>query len=69
VLAVTAIAAPIMLGVPNLSDPVALTDAFDRFTFWGLQIRGAFWAVVFLAGVGALAVLPPDRSRSERLEA
>jgi len=68
VLATTAIAAPIMLGVPNLTDSAALTDAFNRFAFWGLQIRGAFWAVVFLAGVGALAVLPQARTRSERLE-
>jgi hypothetical protein len=68
VMATTAIAAPIMLGVPNLADPAALTDAFNRFAFWGLQIRGAFWAVVLLAGVAALAVLPRARTRSERLE-
>lgn len=68
VLVTTAIAAPIMLGVPNLSDPAELTDAFGRFTFWGLQIRGAFWATVFLAGVAALAVLPRARTRGERLE-
>ena len=58
VMATTAIAAPIMLGVPNLGDQTALTDAFNGFTLWGLQIRGAFWAVVLLASVGALAVLP-----------
>ncbi|WP_156401960.1 hypothetical protein [Agromyces sp. Soil535] len=58
VMATTAIAAPIMLSVPNLDDPAAVSDAFNRFTLWGLQIRGAFWAIVFLAGVWALAVLP-----------
>jgi hypothetical protein len=68
VMATTAIAAPIMLSVPNLGDPAALADAFNRFTLWGLQIRGPFWALVFLAGVGALAVLPRARTRSERLE-
>jgi hypothetical protein len=68
VLATTAIAAPIMLGVPNLGDPAALTDAFNGFTLWGLQVRGALWAVVFLASVGALAVLPRIRTSSERLE-
>src|ERR687898_792877 len=31
VMATTVIAAPIMLNVPNLEDPAALADAFDRF--------------------------------------
>jgi hypothetical protein len=66
VMATTAVAAPIMLSVPDLGDPAALTDAFDRFSLWGLQVRGAFWALVFLTSVGALAVLPRGTSAHER---
>lgn len=58
VMATTAIAAPIMLNVGNLGDDtVALQQAFDQFTLWGVQVRGGFFAVAFLASVWALAAL------------
>jgi hypothetical protein len=58
VIATTMKAAPIMLGVPDLDDAVALQTAFDQFTLWGLYIRGAFGALTLLASVWALAVYP-----------
>jgi hypothetical protein len=60
VMVTTAVAAPVMLSLPNLDDRDAVADAFERFTLWGLQIRGAFWAVVLLASVWALAVFSRD---------
>jgi hypothetical protein len=60
VIATTIKAAPIMLGVPDLgTDSVALQNAFDEFTLWGLYIRGAFATLAFVASVWALAVYPP----------
>jgi hypothetical protein len=59
VIATTIKAAPIMLGVPDLdADAVALQNAFDQFTFWGLYIRGAFGALALFASTWALAVYP-----------
>jgi hypothetical protein len=59
VIATTIKAAPIMLGVPDLDTKVvALQDAFDQFTFWGLYIRGALGALALLASIWALAVYP-----------
>jgi hypothetical protein len=53
----TIIAAPIMLGVDSLGDdPGALQAAFDRFTLWGVYIRGAFFALSFLCTVWALTI-------------
>jgi hypothetical protein len=45
-----------MLGVPDHTDAVALQDAFDQFTMWGIYIRGAPGALALLASVWALAV-------------
>ena len=58
VIATTLIAAPIMLGVDDLGDdPAALQDAFDRFTVWGVYLRGCLFALAFLCCVWALVVL------------
>jgi hypothetical protein len=65
VIATTLKAAPIMLGVDDLgADPVAEKDAFDQFTFWGVQVRGAFGVLAFLSSVWALACYP--RSKNNR---
>ncbi|PZS28767.1 MAG: hypothetical protein DLM61_14190 [Pseudonocardiales bacterium] len=54
----TVVAAPIMLNVDNLgNDKGALQQAFDQFTLWGVQVRGGFFAVAFLATVWAVAAL------------
>jgi hypothetical protein len=59
VLATTAKAAPIMLGVDDLADaPAAARDAFDQFTMWGVAIRGIFAVLAFLSSVWALARYP-----------
>jgi hypothetical protein len=59
VIATTVKAAPIMLGVPDLTNDVAaLQDAFNQFTFWGLYVRGALGALALLASVWALALYP-----------
>jgi hypothetical protein len=47
-------AAPIMLSIGHLSDPVALQHALDDFNVWG-DIRGAFQVLAFFAAVWALA--------------
>lgn len=57
VIATTAKAAPIMLGIRNLgADDTALRQAFDQFTFWGVELRGIFAVLAFLASVWALAL-------------
>jgi hypothetical protein len=57
----TIIAAPIMLSVGSLGDdPGALQLAFDRFTLWGVYIRGGFFALSFLCTVWALTVTARD---------
>jgi hypothetical protein len=62
VIATTIKAAPIMLGVPDLNaNTVALQNAFDQFTFWGVYIRGALGALALLASTWALAVYPRTR--------
>lgn len=55
-------AAPIMLSVGHLSDPVALRQAFDGFHFWG-NIRGTTQVLAFLAIVCALAAAHAAESR------
>jgi hypothetical protein len=60
VIATTIKAAPIMLGVPDQTDAVALQNAFDQFTLWGIYIRGALGALALLASVWALAVYSRD---------
>lgn len=58
VMATTVIAAPVMLNVGNLgNDQNLLRHAFDQFTLWGVQVRGGFFAVAFLATVWAFARL------------
>jgi hypothetical protein len=47
-------AAPIMLGVPDLHDPVALQHAFDAFLFWG-NLRSIFQIAAFVSLTCALA--------------
>jgi hypothetical protein len=57
-IATTIIAAPIMQGVGHLGDdPVALQHAFDQFTFWGVDIRGVFFVLIFLCTVWSLTVI------------
>ena len=51
----TIIAAPIMQSVGSLgNDRGALQSSFDRFTLWGIYIRGVFFALSFLCTVWAL---------------
>ncbi len=58
VMATTVIAAPIMLNVDSLGiDPVALQRAFERFTLWGVYVRGGFFAAAFLSTVWAYIAL------------
>jgi hypothetical protein len=53
----TIVAAPIMQSVGSLgNDPGALQSAFDRFTLWGVYVRGACFALGFVCTVWALAV-------------
>ena len=57
----TIIAAPVMQGVSSLgNDPIALQSAFDRFTLWGVYIRGVFFALSFLCTLWALVVTSRD---------
>ncbi|WP_333894225.1 hypothetical protein [Mycolicibacterium gadium] len=61
----TIIAAPIMLSVASLgNDPAALQSAFDRFTLWGVYIRGAFFALSFLCAVWAVTMVSRDLTRA-----
>ena len=53
----TIIAAPIMQSVGSVgNDTVALQSAFNRFTLWGVYIRGVLFALTFLCTVWALAI-------------
>lgn len=56
--ATTVKAAPIMLNVANLpnSGP-ALEQAFRDFTFWGVYVRGALFAIAFVASLWAALAL------------
>jgi hypothetical protein len=57
----TIIAAPVMQGVSSLgNEPIALQSAFDRFTLWGVYIRGVFFALSFLCTLWALVVTSRD---------
>jgi hypothetical protein len=55
-LVITLKAAPIMLGVRDISDAAALQLAFDGFHFWG-NIRGVCQVLVFVAQLWTVAVL------------
>jgi hypothetical protein len=62
VIATTIKAAPIMLGVGERdTDAVALQNAFEQFTLWGIYIRGAFGILALLASIWALAAYPRTR--------
>jgi hypothetical protein len=61
----TIIAAPIMQSVGSLgNDSVALQSAFDRFTFWGIYVRGLSFTLSFLCTVWALVVTSRDTARA-----
>ncbi len=61
----TIIAAPTMLSVGSLgNDPVAVQSAFDRFTLWGVYIRGVFFALSFLCTAWALTKVSRDLARA-----
>jgi hypothetical protein len=61
----TIIAAPIMQSVGSLgNDSVALQSAFDRFTLWGIYIRGVFFTLSFLCTVWAVVVTSRDTARA-----
>jgi hypothetical protein len=49
-------AAPIMLGIRDVDDPVALQAAFDEFWHWG-NLRAVCQVLAFLSQVVALAML------------
>jgi hypothetical protein len=46
----TIVAAPVMMHVGQLSDTntTALRDAFETFTLWGVYVRGACFAAIFV---------------------
>ncbi len=52
----TIVAAPVMMYVGQLSDTntVALHDAFETFTIWGVYVRGICFAAIFVCSVWAL---------------
>jgi hypothetical protein len=50
----TIVAAPVMLHVGRLTDTAALHDAFETFTLWGVYVRSACFAVIFVCLVWAL---------------
>jgi len=56
-LVLTLKAAPIMLGIRDMSDPAGLQASFEGFRFWG-NLRGACQVTTFLLEVWALGVLP-----------
>jgi hypothetical protein len=43
-----------------------LQSAFDRFTLWGVYVRGAFFALSFLCTVWALTRVSRDLARPHR---
>jgi hypothetical protein len=49
-------AAPIMLGIRNVDDPLDLQGAFEGFRYWG-NLRGICQAPAFLAQLATLAAL------------
>jgi hypothetical protein len=51
------------------NDPVALQSGFDRFTLWGVYIRGVFFTLGFLCTVWALVVTPRDTVSGSRKHA
>lgn len=55
-LALTIEAAPIMIGIRNVTDPGALQQAFERFWFWS-KVRGVCQVFSYVAQLWALARL------------
>jgi hypothetical protein len=55
-IATTVVAAPVMMHVGQLSDTdiAGLRDAFETFTLWGVYVRGACFAAIFVCLVWAL---------------
>jgi hypothetical protein len=49
-------AAPIMLGIRNVDEPLALQRAFEGFWYWG-NLRATCQVLAFLAQLATLAVL------------
>jgi hypothetical protein len=57
-IATTAVAAPTIQSVGRLGDdPRALQHAFDTFTLWGVYVRGACFALIFVCTVWGLVVM------------
>lgn len=58
-IATTLIAAPVMQRVGHLSDSdlAALRHAFGTFTLWGVYVRSAFFMLIFVCNVWALAAI------------
>ena len=52
----TIVAAPTMMHVGQLSDTdtIALHNAFETFTLWGVYVRGVCFAAIFVCSVWAL---------------
>jgi len=48
-------AAPIMLGIRDVTDPAALARAFEGFWFWG-NLRAICQVLAFIAQIAALAI-------------
>jgi hypothetical protein len=57
----TVLAAPIMLGIRNVSEPAALQHAFEGFWYWG-NLRALCQVFAFVAQLATLAML----SRSDK---
>ena len=54
----TVIAAPTMLGIRDVPGGApAIEASFARFTLWGVYVRGAAFALSFLASLAALVTL------------
>jgi len=58
-LGLTLMAAPIMLGLPGVTDPAALRRSFEAFYFWS-HWRGACQTLAFAFQLWALATLGPN---------
>ena len=52
----TVMAAPIMLSIRSMQDPVALRAALDGFAFWG-GVRGIFQVLAYGANMWSLVVV------------
>ncbi len=64
-LALTVKAAPIMLGIRDLSHPAALRQAFEGFWYWG-NLRAASQVLAFVSQLTALAMLLRSQEPARR---